>query len=139
MLGIVEILETSDGDPQWAELYRELHVEEDDVLIIDRILPRLKQRCRATGTTLLLLLENLDVLLTQQIKRPKDIHHLRSFLMDSPHVLLVATSPVFFPRLNDIRHPLYDFFDIQVIGELDENQTLDLIRRNLEWDGRREL
>ncbi|MEA3412882.1 MAG: tetratricopeptide repeat protein [Pseudomonadota bacterium] len=139
LLGIVEILGSGDGDDQWAELYRELHVEEDDVLIIDRILPRLKQWCQESGNTLLLLMENLDVLVTQQIKKPRDIHRLRSFLMDSPHVLLVATSPAFFPGLNDVRHPLYDFFDIQVIGELEEAQTLELIRLNLEWDGRREL
>jgi hypothetical protein len=95
LLSIIEILESDDPDGPWSELYRELYVEEDDNLIVDRILPRLKHRCRETDTTLLLLLENLDVLLTQQIKRSRDIHLLRSFLMDSSHVLLVASSPVF--------------------------------------------
>ncbi len=139
LLGIIEIMEGSDPDGGWAKLFQSLHMEEDDQIIIDRVLPRLKQRCRERGVTLLLLLENLDVMLTEQLKQTRDIHHLRSFLMDNPHVLMLATSPVFFPGLNDVKHPLYDFFDIQVVGELDETQTLELIQRNLEWDGCQEL
>ena len=65
-----------------------------------------------------------------------DLHRLRSFLMTSPSCILVATSPLTFPGLTDVGSPFYDFFDIQVLDNLTQQQTVDAIRRNLEYDGR---
>ncbi len=134
LLGIIEILASHQQDGDWQSLYQQLHIEEDDDQIIDSILPRLKQYHQSTGKNLLIMLENLDTVLMQQMKSRKDIHRLRSFMMDNAHIILVATAPVYFPALNDIKHPLYDFFDIEIIDSLSKQQTLELIRKNLNWD-----
>jgi hypothetical protein len=139
LLGIIEILASFQPNSDWPALYQQLQAEEDDALIIDTILPRLKQYHQQTGKNLLIMLENLDTVLMQQIKSKKDIHRLRSFIMDNPHIILVATAPVFFPALNDIKHPLYDFFDIEVLDSLSKEQTLDLIKQQLHWDKQTQL
>jgi tetratricopeptide (TPR) repeat protein len=88
---------------------------------------------------LLVLLENLDTLLTKQIKNQQDIHRFRSFLMDSPCITLVATSPFYFPGMYDIKSPLYDFFDVQILEDLSENQIVEMIRQNLIWEKKNDI
>lgn len=56
--------------------------------------------------------------------------------MDSPCAALVGTSPVYFTGLSNVKSPLYDFFDIHIIEDLSEEQTLVMIRKNLEWEQR---
>jgi tetratricopeptide (TPR) repeat protein len=123
----------------WRDLHRSLSQLENDQEIIDKLAPRLKRYRRATGRTLLLLMENMNTLLTEQIKKEQDLHRLRAFLMDAPSAVLIGTAPAFFPGITSVRSPLYEFFDIQVLEELSEELTIELIRRNLELDGREDL
>jgi tetratricopeptide (TPR) repeat protein len=135
LLGITEILGEVTDDSEWRQLYRSTSKIAKDEDIIDTIVPRLRQYQKQTGRTLLILLENIAALFTEQIKQEQDIHRFRTFLMDTPCSTLVGTSPVYFPGLYDTKSPLYDFFDIQVLEDLTEEQTLEMIRRNLEWEG----
>ncbi|MCK5506212.1 MAG: ATP-binding protein, partial [Thermodesulfovibrionia bacterium] len=124
LLGIVEILGDATDNAEWQKLYTSLSENEKDEEIIDSIIPRLKRYKKETGKTLLILLENLDTLFTQQIKNELDIHRFRSFLMDSPCAALIGTSPVYFAGLSNVKSPLYDFFDVQIIEDLSEEQTI---------------
>ncbi|PCI46234.1 MAG: hypothetical protein COB51_07530 [Moraxellaceae bacterium] len=124
---------------RWQTLYDTLSEEEDDQKIIDTIEPRLKAYCKKTNKKLLILLENLGTLLGEQLKKKQDIHHFRTFLMGATHIQLLATSTSFFAAITDVGQPLFDFFDIQVIDDLSLAQTLELVRKNLEWDGQTEL
>ena len=139
LLRICEILAQSNDNDEWQRLYAQLAEEEDDQRIIETLEPRLNSWREDTGRILLVLLENLDEVLTRQIKNAQDLHRLRSFLMTSPSCILVATSPLTFPGLTDVRAPFYDFFDIQVLDNLTRQQTVDAIRLNLEYDDRQDL
>ncbi len=139
LLGIINLLAGVEDNDEWIGLYEKLEIEDSDVVIIDSVLPRLKHWHQQTGKILLLMMENLDVLFTQQLKNRQDIHRLRSLLMDNSHIMLIGTAPIFFPALNDVKHPLYDFFDIQIVEELSQQETLDLIKAHLEWDKRDDL
>ena len=119
LLRICEILTHTSEDAAWQELYAELAEEDDDQRIIDTLEPKLNRYRQDTGRILLVLLENLDEVLTRQIKSKQDIHRLRKFLMTSPSCILVATAPLTFPGLTDVKQPFYDFFDIQTSGEPD--------------------
>ena len=59
--------------------------------------------------------------------------------MTSSSCILVATAPIMFPGLTDAGQPFYDFFDIQVLDNLTQQQTVDVIRANLNYDGREDL
>jgi tetratricopeptide (TPR) repeat protein len=139
LLEIAFSLGEAEEAADWRDLHRSLSVLEDDQEIIDKLAPRLKHNQRQTGRTLLLLMENMNTLLTEQIKKEQDLHRLRAFLMDTPSAILIGTAPAFFPGLTSVRSPLYEFFDIQVLEELSEELTIELIRRNLELDGREDL
>jgi len=139
LLGAVEILGEALDDEDWHRLYQSLSATENDADIIDAAEPRLKNYQKQTGKTLLILIENLDTVFTEQIKREQDIHRFRSFLMDSPCATLIGTAPVYFPALYSTKSPLYEFFDIQVLEDLAEDQTLEMIRKNLEWEKRRDV
>ncbi len=139
LLRICEILTHTPDAVTWQEQYAELAEEDDDQRIIDALEPKLNRYRKDTGRILLLLLENLDEVLTRQIKSKQDIHRLRKFLMTSPSCILVATAPLTFPGLTDVKQPFYDFFDIQTLENLTQQQTVDVIRANLQYDQRREL
>ena len=139
LLGLVEILAETLHDEEWCNLHQTLESNENDDEIVDTIEPRLKDYQRQSGKMLLILIENVDVLFTQQMKREKEMHRFRRFLMDAPCATLIGTSPVYFPALYSTKSPLYDFFDIQVLEDLGEGQTIEMIRRNLEWEKREEI
>lgn len=139
LLGVVEILGEATEEKEWQDLYRALSEEEKDDIIIDTIEPQLKEYQKKTKKTLLILLENLDTLFTEQIKQEQDIHRFRSFLMDSPCAALLGTSPVYFPGLYNTKSPLYEFFDIQILEDLTEELTLEMIRKNLKWEDRKDI
>lgn len=140
LLGVVEILgEEAEDKAPWRKLYAELAETEEDHVVIDAILPRLKQYRQESGKDLLILLENLDTVFSQQLKNEKGMHQLRKFLMESEFTTFIGASPVFFPGFDDVKHPMYDFFDIQVLEELSTDQTVQLIRSHLEWDKRRDI
>jgi tetratricopeptide (TPR) repeat protein len=139
LLGMIDILAEKDESGGWRELHKSLAEAERDEEIIDAIVPKLKRYRKETGKTLLLMIENLDTLFTQQLKKEQDIHRLRSFLMDSPCTALIGTSPVYFPGLYSNKSPFYDFFSISPLENLSEDETAELIRKNLEWEGRNDI
>jgi tetratricopeptide (TPR) repeat protein len=139
LLNIIDILAEKELDGEWRKLHQSLVEADKDEDIIDAIVPRLKRHVKETGKTLLLMIENLDSLFTEQMKKEQDIHRLRSFLMDSPCAALIGTSPFYFPGLYSNKSPFYDFFDITSLENLTEDETVDLIRKNLEWEDRKDI
>lgn len=139
VLEMIKALAEKDTQGQWNEWYADLSVEDDDRQILDAAIPRLRKYCNQSNHTLLLLMENLNTLLGEQIKNKQDIHRFRTFLMDSPFATLIATSPISFPGITDVGEPFFDFFDVQILEDLSETLTLDLVKKNLKADKRTDL
>ena len=140
LLILCEILrDTLPEEPQWAELYQRLSTEERDELIIDTVVPAIRQRRRERQQSLIIMLENLNQIFEQQLKDTRHVASLRGFFMEDNGCLLIATAPLHFGGVTDHQQPFYDFFDVQLLDQLSEDQTIDLIRRNLHWEGRDDL
>jgi replication-associated recombination protein RarA len=139
LLGVIEILGDVTDNSELKTLFEKLEIVEDDSTIIDTILTALKKYSKNNDRSLLILLENLDMVFGDQIKNEISVHQFRKFLLETPLAVLVGTSPTYFPGFYDIKHPLYDFFDIQTIEELSESQTIELIKTNLKWEERFDL
>jgi tetratricopeptide (TPR) repeat protein/DNA-binding MarR family transcriptional regulator len=137
LLAICEILRNQ-GAP-WDELYARLSTEVDDKKISDVLTKAIRTQYRETGKILLLMVENLNQILEQQMKKTSSIQSLRGFFMGDNGCLLIATSPVHFGAHTKPNAPFYDFFDTQVLDALSAEDTIALIRRNLEWDERNDL
>ncbi len=140
LIGLCGILsDVLEDEPCWAKLLAEVQAEDDDARVADTLVPAIRQENRRHGRTLLVMLENLGEVLSRQIRDANDVAALRKFLMADNGCLLVATAPMHFDGITDIRQPFYDFFDIQMLESLSFEETVELIRRNLEWEKRTEL
>ena len=140
LIGMCGILkEALEDEPLWSELYAKVETEEDDARVADTLVPVVREENRRRGRTLLVMLENLGEILDQQIRDKNDAASLRKFLMADNGCLLMATAPLHFDGITDIGQPFYDFFDIQILESLSFEETVEVIRRNLEWDKRTDV
>ena len=140
LIGMCGILkEVLEDEPLWTELFATVQTEEDDARVADTLLPAIREENRRRGRTLLVMLENLGEVLGRQIRDRNDVAALRTFLMADNGCLLVATAPLHFDGITDVRQPFYDFFDVQILENLSFDETVEVIRLNLECDGKTDI
>ena len=140
LIGMCGILkEVLEDEPLWSELYAKVRTEEDDARVADTLVPAIREENRRHGRTLLVMLENLGEILGRQIRDKNDAASLRKFLMADNGCLLLATAPLHFDGITDVEQPFYDFFDIQILESLNFEETVEVVRRNLEWDERTDM
>ena len=140
LIGMCGILkEVLEDEPLWTELFAEVETEEDDAKVADTLVPAIRKENRRRGRTLLVMLENLGEVLTRQIRDQSDVAALRKFLMADNGCLLLATAPLHFDGITDVGQPFYDFFDIQILENLSFEETVEIIRLNLEWEERTDI
>ena len=140
LIGICGILkEVLEDEPLWTELFAAVETEEDDARVADTLVPAIREENRRRGRTLLVMLENLGEILGRQIRDKNDVAALRKFLMADNGCLLLATAPLHFDGITDVGQPFYDFFDIQILENLSFEETVEVIRLNLEWENRTDI
>ena len=140
LIGMCGILkEVLEDEPLWAKLFAEVETEEDDAKVADTLVPAIREENRRRGRTLLVMLENLGEILTRQIRDQSDVAALRKFLMADNGCLLLATAPLHFDGITDVGQPFYDFFDVQILENLSFEETVEVIRLNLEWEKRTDI
>ena len=137
MCGILK--EVLEDEPLWTELFAAVETEEDDAKVADTLVPAIREENRRRGRTLLVMLENLGEILGRQIRDRNDIAALRKFLMADNGCLLVATAPLHFDGITDVEQPFYDFFDVQILENPELRGNGEVIRRNLEWEERKDI
>ena len=137
LIGLCRILkDVLKDEPLWTNLFAEVETEEDNSKVVDTLVPAIREQNRRSNRTMIVMLENLGEIFTRQIRDKKDIASLRKFLMADNGCLLLASAPLHFQGITDIDQPFYDFFDIQILDSLTFDETVEVIRKNLEWDGR---
>ena len=140
LIGMCGILkEVLEDEPRWAELLAAVETEEDDAKVADTLVPAFREENRRRGRTLLVMLENLGEVLGRQIRDRNDVAALRKFLMADNGCLLLATAPLHFDGITDVGQPFYDFFDVQILDALSFEETVEVIRLNLEWEERTDV
>ena len=140
LIGMCGILkDVLEDEPLWTELFAKVQTEEDNARVADTLVPAIREENRRRGRTLLVMLENLGEVLGRQIRDKNDVAALRKFLMADNGCLLLATAPLHFDGITDIGQPFYDFFDIQILENLSFEETVEVIRLNLEWEERRDI
>ena len=140
LIGTCGILkEVLEDEPRWAELFAAVETEDDDAKVVDTLVPAFREENRRRGRTLLVMLENLGEVLARQIRDRNEVAALRKFLMADNGCLLLATAPLHFDGITDVEQPFYDFFDIQILESLSFEETVEVIRLNLECDGKTDI
>ena len=115
-------------------VFAKVQTEEDDAKVADTLVPAIREQNRQCNRTLLIMLENLGEIFTRQIRDKNDLASLRKFFMADNGCLLLATAPLYFDAITDVGQPFYDFFDIQILENLSFEETVELIRLNLELE-----
>ena len=140
LIGMCGILkDVLEDEPLWSELFAEVQTEEDDARVADTLVPAIREENRRRGRTLLVMVENLGEILGRQIRDKNDVAALRKFLMADNGCLLLATAPLHFDGITDVGQPFYDFFDVQILETLSFEETVEVIRLNLEWEERKDI
>ena len=140
LIGLCGILkEVLEDEPLWTKLFAAVETENDDAKVADALVPAIREQNRKHGRTLLVMLENLGEILTRQIRDKSNVAALRKFLMADNGCLLLATAPLHFDGITDVGQPFYDFFDIQILENLSFEDTVEVIRLNLEWEERTDI
>lgn len=140
LLGLVEILRHQlPTEVVWGQLHEKLATESDDTIIVNSLVPALRMQNRERNRTVLVMLENLNEMFSKQMRKGTDVGAMRKFFMDDNGCQLIATAPVHFDAITSVSEPFFDFFDVQVVDLLDKNESIELVRRNLEWEQRTDL
>ena len=140
LIGLCQILkDVAEDEPLWTGLFDKVQTEEDNARVRDTLVPAIRAQNRQSNRTLIIMLENLGEIFTRQIRDKNDLASLRKFFMGDNGCLLLATAPLHFDAITDVGQPFYDFFDIQILENLNFKETVEVIRRNLEWENRSDI
>jgi HEAT repeat protein len=122
------------GDRALAERYQRVRREGDNQAVVDLTLDALRSFCKAKACGVLLMLENLDRLLQDQIKKDSQIGLLRKILIEEDWPVLIATSPTYLSDVTNPQKPFFEFFQVVVLDELSPEGVETLLRKRAELD-----
>jgi tetratricopeptide (TPR) repeat protein len=105
------------GDPGWAGVYAELLREPDETRLGQRCLARLLDFADSCGKRLLLLVENLHLMLTEQLN-DDDAWALRATLMNEPRLMLLGSATNRFDAISSKDKALYELFRVIELSRL---------------------
>ena len=110
-LEAVHHLGVQSGDPTWLGVYAELLREPDETRLGQRCLARLLDFADSQGKRLLLLVENLNLLFSEQIS-DDDAWALRATLMHEPRLMLMGSATSRFDAIRSKDKAMYELFRV---------------------------
>ena len=110
-LEAVHYLGLQTGDPTWLEVHAELLREPDETRLGQRCLARLLDFADSQGKRLLLLVENLNLLFSEQLS-DDDAWALRATLMHEPRLMLLGSATNRFDAIRSKDQAMYELFRV---------------------------
>lgn len=92
---------------------------------------------KKTGKALLLLVDNLNDIIERFTD--EDQSSLRGLLMSYDSMLLIGSAPTLFDSIINHSRPLYNFFEIIWLKDLPFEESVTLLKRYAEIEGRKEV
>ncbi len=104
----------------------------------EAILEYLGKRRNETGKRFLLLLDNLQMILSSFSE--EDQSRLRSLLMSHDLFMIIGSAPTLFAAVLDYKAPFYNFFEIVRLQEISKDDDVEaLLKKHLEHDRRTDI
>ena len=110
------------GDGRWMASYHELRRDPDEQRLAQRALAKLLDFADSIGKRILLIVENLDMLLSE-FSDEAEAWALRHTLMNESRLMLLATAT---GRFEQIEHParaMFEMFRINELKPLDDSES----------------
>jgi len=107
--------------------YQELRRDPDEQRLGERALGQLLDFADKIGKRLLLVVENLDMLLSE-FSDKQEAWKLRHTLMNEPRLMLLATATGRFEEIDHPAHAMFELFKIHELKALDDQEC------NIVWE-----
>jgi ABC-type iron transport system FetAB ATPase subunit len=109
------------GDQRRMDSYHELRRDPDEQRLSERALAQLLDFADSIGKRLLLVVENLDMLLSE-FSGEDQAWGLRHTLMNEPRLMLLATATGRFEQIEHPARPMFEMFRILDLKPLDDDE-----------------
>ncbi len=136
---IIEILKEEIFSVKVEEFLEQLQSETNNNVAAERAIEFLKDKSKSEKKKFIVFVDNLDLILDEQIKDKSESKKLRDILMNENFMVLIGAAPTYFDEISKYDKPLYNFFKIINLDELDEPQVEELIKKRAEFDENFEL
>ena len=136
---MIEILIEESYSIEAEECLEQLESENDDKIASDRAIELLKNQSRIEKKKFIVFVDNLDLILDEQFKDKMETKKLRDILMNEEFMILISAAPTYFDEVSKYDKPLYNFFKIINLNDLNEFEVEELIKNRAKFDGNFEL
>ncbi len=109
------------GNAQMMRTYQELRRDPDEQRLGERALGQLLDFADKIGKRLLMVVENLDMLLSE-FSDKQEAWKLRHTLMNEPRLMLLATATGRFEEIDHPAHAMFELFKIHELKALDDQE-----------------
>src|SRR5690606_3826363 len=116
------------GEPRWREAYERLRREPDDERLRVLALAELRAFAEREGKRLLVVVENLQTLFTEQLS-VDDAWTIRHTLQSEPWLMLVTTSTARFGAIDSPDQALYELFRVLELDRLSPRECAHLFNQ----------
>jgi len=113
------------GEARWKKTFKELSTEQDEARLRERALAQLMDFADSQGKRILLVVENFNMLLSEQIG-DNDAWALRHTLLNEARVMLLATATSRFEEIDNADKPMFDLFRTLELKPLDQEECRTL-------------
>ncbi len=125
----LKILFHETSAPRLANCYERVKFDDDDDRVIDLALDAFRDFCRYSGRGILLIMENVQRLFEGRKKRKKVVHLLRKILIEENWLTIICTSPTYLNAVTRPEEPLFEFFQVHVLSELNPGEQFQLLHK----------
>ena len=109
------------GEQRWMDSYHELRREPDEKRLAQRALGQLLDFADRIGKRILLIVENLDMLLSE-FSSEDEAWSLRRTLMNEPRLMLLATATARFEQIDHPAKAMFEMFRIHDLKPLNDEE-----------------
>ncbi|MDR3557435.1 MAG: tetratricopeptide repeat protein [Syntrophobacteraceae bacterium] len=109
------------GDERWKKTWSELRDETDDDRLGERALYQLLDFADNQGKRLLLIVENLNMLLSD-LSSPDEAWKIRHTLMNEPRLMLLASATNRFEHFENSSQAMFEMFKMHELGPLNDDE-----------------
>ena len=136
---ILELAVEATGDGDLKASLGEVTGEKNPETALEKAVQALRDQSRKSGRKLLLLVDNMDMIIEDQFSDEAQLGRLRDILMNESFLVVVGAAPTFFREVSGYERPLYGFFMLKELDELDFEGMVALLRKRAGWEGNRAL
>jgi hypothetical protein len=136
---IMELAVEATGDGELKIALGKVTDEKNPEIALEKAVQAVKTHSRKSGRKLLLLVDNLDMIIEDQFSDEAQIGRLRDILMNQSFLVVVGAAPTFFREVSGYERPLYGFFMLKELDELDFEGMVALLRQRADWEGNHAL